>query len=49
MTFKLTEIRKALQRLDNGSYGRCVECGEDIPEGRLKAIPYAARCLACAS
>ncbi len=41
----LTEIEQALERLDNGTYGKCVVCGEPIPEKRLEAIPWAARCV----
>ena len=37
----------ALQRLDNGTYGTCVDCGRAVPEGRLEAKPEAARCLTC--
>ena len=36
----LTEIEQALERLDNGTYGKCVVCGEPIPEKRLEAIPW---------
>ncbi len=41
----LTEIEQALERLDNGTYGKCVVCGDPIPEKRLEAIPWAARCV----
>lgn len=41
----LTEIEQALERLDNGTYGTCVVCGQPIPEKRLEAIPWAARCV----
>ncbi len=41
----LTEIEQALERLDNGAYGKCVVCGQPIPEKRLEAIPWAARCI----
>lgn len=41
----LTEIEQALARLDNGTYGKCIVCGEPIPEKRLEAIPWAARCV----
>lgn len=41
----LTEIQQALERLDNGTYGKCVVCREPIPEKRLEAIPWAARCV----
>jgi len=41
----LTEVEQALGRLDNGTYGKCVVCGQPIPEKRLQAIPWAARCI----
>jgi DnaK suppressor protein len=41
------DIRAALQRLDNGSYGCCTECDEPIAEKRIAAIPWAALCFAC--
>jgi DnaK suppressor protein len=41
-------IESALKRIENGTYGKCVECGEDISERRLKALPEAERCMACA-
>lgn len=41
----LTEVQHALARIDNGSYGRCIVCGQPIPEKRLEAIPWAARCV----
>ncbi len=41
----LTEVEQALERLDNGTYGTCVVCGQPIPEKRLEAIPWAARCV----
>jgi DnaK suppressor protein len=37
----------ALQRIDLGTYGICVDCGGPVPEGRLEAKPEAARCVAC--
>lgn len=40
-------LRLALQRLESGSYGVCVECGDVIAAARLRAIPSATRCLAC--
>ena len=45
----LDQIEGAIQRFDDGGYGRCVECGEPIPKTRLDAIPYAAQCERCAS
>lgn len=40
-------IDQALVRLKSGSYGLCLECGEDIAERRLRAVPFAVRCHAC--
>jgi DnaK suppressor protein len=40
-------VNAALQRIEEGTYGRCELCGEPIPRARLDAIPYAARCLEC--
>ncbi|MBO0831126.1 MAG: TraR/DksA family transcriptional regulator [Actinobacteria bacterium] len=41
------DVLAALQRIDLGTYGTCVECGGPVPEGRLEAKPDAARCVAC--
>ena len=41
----LTEVKDALKRIDEGTYGFCVVCGQPIPEKRLEAIPWAARCV----
>jgi len=43
----LTRIDAALVRLDAGQYGFCVECEREIPECRLRALPFAVRCQAC--
>lgn len=40
-------VLDALNRIDDGSYGLCTDCGSPVPEGRLEAKPEAARCLAC--
>ena len=40
-------VLAALSRIDEASYGRCVDCGHEIPEGRLDARPDAARCVGC--
>jgi RNA polymerase-binding transcription factor DksA len=42
----LDELRRAQQRLAEGTYGTCEVCGEPIPEGRLEARPWATRCIA---
>jgi DnaK suppressor protein len=43
----LKKIDEALQHLEEGSYGVCVECGEKIAEPRLKALPFADTCREC--
>ncbi|MDF2708093.1 TraR/DksA C4-type zinc finger protein [Nonomuraea muscovyensis] len=40
-------VLDALKRLDEGDYGRCVDCATPVPEGRLEARPEAARCVQC--
>src|SRR6478609_5451444 len=43
----LNKINDALVRLDQGSYGNCFECGDEIGEKRLRALPFAVRCKDC--
>ena len=43
----LIRIDEALRRVDEGSYGTCVECQQDIAAARLKAVPFAVRCVEC--
>ena len=45
---ELAKISAALQRLDTGDFGICVECGLPIKEGRLEVYPYADECIDCA-
>jgi DnaK suppressor protein len=45
---ELGKITAALQRLDAGEYGICVECGTPIKAGRLEVYPYADECIECA-
>ena len=45
---EIAKISAALQRLDNGRYGVCSECGEPIEAGRMKVYPYADECIDCA-
>jgi DnaK suppressor protein len=42
-------LKEAQEALAKGTYGVCVDCGQPIPEGRLKAVPDAVRCVACQS
>ncbi len=44
-----TRLRAALDRIAEGTYGACEDCGEDIPAGRLKLDLAATRCVSCAS
>ena len=44
----LARTERALAKLDQGTYGRCDECGEPIAPARLQALPDATLCLACA-
>jgi DnaK suppressor protein len=39
------DVRRALVKLDEGSYGRCDVCGKAIPAGRLEALPWATLCV----
>jgi DnaK suppressor protein len=43
----LNKINEALARLETGRYGLCFECGEEISEARLRALPFAVRCKDC--
>lgn len=45
----LEKIEAALERIEEGTYGQCEECGAKIPKTRLNAIPYALMCVKCAS
>jgi DnaK suppressor protein len=43
----LNKVTDALARLKQGDYGYCFECGEEIAEKRLRALPFAVRCKDC--
>jgi DnaK suppressor protein len=43
----LHKIEEALRRLEEGTFGYCFECGEEISERRLRALPFALRCKDC--
>jgi DnaK suppressor protein len=45
----LERIEAALERIEDGTYGVCEECGVRIPRKRLEAVAYAAMCVRCAS
>ena len=46
-TNTLRNIEHALEKLDDGTYGTCEECGQDIVEKRLEAMPFARYCVDC--
>lgn len=41
----LSQVQAALQRIDEGSYGTCIDCGRPIQEDRLEALPWTPYCL----
>lgn len=45
----LAEVGDALMRIEEGTFGRCERCGEEISPSRLEAKPAARRCISCAS
>jgi len=45
---QVSRIRRALKQIDDGEFGDCLECGNEIPDGRLEADPSAHLCLSCA-
>lgn len=45
---EIASVKRALTRIENGTYGQCVRCGEEIAAKRLQARPEAALCIECA-
>ena len=45
---EIASVKRALARIEDGNYGECVRCGEDIAAARLDARPEAALCINCA-
>lgn len=45
---EIEAIDRALVKLEAGQYGRCEQCGKDIPQARLEALLEAAKCIGCA-
>lgn len=43
----MRQVRAALQRIQDGSFGTCIECDGEISLKRLSAVPWAARCIRC--
>ena len=46
---EIASVKRALARIENGTYGECVRCGAEIAPKRLEARPEAALCFECAS
>lgn len=44
---RVQDLEQALARVEEGTYGKCVKCGTDIPAERLEALPDAETCVAC--
>ena len=43
----LKSVEEALERIETGAFGVCLGCEEEIPEKRLRAVPWASHCLSC--
>jgi RNA polymerase-binding transcription factor DksA len=46
---EVNQLRRAIERIDNSTYGRCILCGTEISATRLAALPAASTCVGCAS
>jgi DnaK suppressor protein len=46
---EIEQVRSALTRIEEGSYGSCISCGGPIRDGRLQVLPFATQCIGCAS
>jgi DnaK suppressor protein len=46
-SLRLREIRAALQRIDDGTFGMCLNCEEEIAAKRMAAVPWSALCIVC--
>ncbi|HEV8132055.1 MAG TPA: TraR/DksA family transcriptional regulator [Acidobacteriota bacterium] len=44
---QFVQIEAALRRVQEGTYGECIDCGNPLPTKRLDVIPWASRCMAC--
>ena len=44
----IANIKNSLKRMEEGTYGTCAICGIDIPDERIKALPYTDKCFECA-
>jgi RNA polymerase-binding transcription factor DksA len=46
---ELKKVEAALARIEDATYGECLNCGEKISEARLDAVPHATLCIKCAN
>jgi DnaK suppressor protein len=46
---EVLQIKRALERIDDGEYGICVDCGGPIRKERLQALPFSLKCIDCAA
>lgn len=47
VSLRLKKIRGAIKRINRGTFGKCIDCKEEIPLARLEAVPWESQCLAC--
>ena len=45
---QLQKLERAMARIEEGNFGKCLKCGNDIPVGRLKFMPWTTKCVKCA-
>lgn len=45
---QLQKLERAMTKIEEGNFGKCVKCGNDIPVGRLKFMPWTTKCVKCA-
>lgn len=48
LSVSIADIDRALEKLEEGTYGSCDQCGNEIGEARLEALPASNRCVDCA-
>lgn len=46
---RIHQIDEAIEQMDEGTYGTCVDCGKQIPDARLEVRPLSVRCVECAA
>ncbi len=46
---EIEEVKRAISRIDNGTYGICLNCGNTIKKERMHALPFSSQCIHCAA